>query len=124
MNHSDGGNLLKNQSTKSLMKYRSEDIEKRAMRIGKELLVPGLNRKREQKNVFTITANTSSFSHKSQEPKGEEALQRRVRMLEYELKKKLQEDSLLKNIFRTKQTHEINHIDLFLELRALEEKYK
>ena len=124
MNHSDGGNLLKNQSTKSLMKYRSEDIEKRAMRIGKELLVPGLNRKREQKNVFTITANTSSFSHKSQEPKGEEALQRRVRMLEYEFKKKLQEDSLLKNIFRTKQTHEINHIDLFLELRALEEKYK
>ena len=94
------------------------------MRIGKELLVPGLNRKREQKNVFTITANTSSFSHKSQEPKGEEALQRRVRMLEYELKKKLQEDSLLKNIFRTKQTHEMNHIDLFLELRALEEKYK
>jgi len=62
--------LLKNQSTKSLMKYRSEDIEKRAMRIGKELLVPGLNRKREQKNVFTITANTSNFSHKSQEPKG------------------------------------------------------
>jgi len=45
-------------------------------------------------------------------------------MLEYELKKKLQEDSLLKNIFRTKQTHEMNHIDLFLELRALEEKYK
>jgi len=70
MNHSDGGNLFKNQSTKSLMKYRSEDIEKRAMRIGKELLVPGLNRKREQKNVFTITANTSNFSHKSQEPKG------------------------------------------------------
>ena len=45
-------------------------------------------------------------------------------MLEYELKKKLQEDSLLNNLFRTKQTHEMNHIDLYLELRALEDKYK
>jgi hypothetical protein len=29
-----------NQSTKSLNKYRSESIEQRVLRIGKELLVP------------------------------------------------------------------------------------
>jgi hypothetical protein len=35
-------------------------------------------------------------------------------MLEFELKKKLQEDSILRNLFKTKQTHEMNHIDLYL----------
>lgn len=44
-------------------------------------------------------------------------------MLEYELKRKLNEDSILRNIFKTRQTHEMNHVDLYLELRNLEDKY-
>ena len=43
-------------------------------------------------------------------------------MLEYELKKKLTDDSLLRNLFKTKHPHEMNHIDLYLEFKALEEK--
>jgi hypothetical protein len=89
------------------MKYRSESIEQRAMRIGKELLVPQMKKK--EPNVFTITTN-SSVGHRSVEHKGEESLQRKVRMLEYELKRKLTEDTLLKNLFKTRQTHEMNHI--------------
>lgn len=44
-------------------------------------------------------------------------------MLEYELKRKLNEDGILRNLFRSKQTHELNHIDLYLEMRSLEDKY-
>jgi hypothetical protein len=72
MKPSDAQALFKDHSTKSLNKYRSESIEQRALRIGKELLIPAFPRKKEQKNVFTITTNLSHQSQKSHEPRSEE----------------------------------------------------
>ena len=96
------------------------------MKMSKELLVPNvnqMNKRREQKNGFTITANNSTHSHRANQHKGEEDLVRKVRMLEYELKRKINEDGLMKNLFKTKQSHEMSHIDLYLQLRSLEEQY-
>ena len=83
------------------------------MRIGKELLVPNVAKRKDQKNVFSITHNHSTNSHKVIEPRDDDLI-RKVRMLEYELKRKLNEDNLLKNIFRTKHSNEMSHIDLYL----------
>lgn len=68
----DPQGLFKEQSTKSLSKYRSESIEQRALRIGKELLVPSFPRKKESINVFTITTNASHHSQKSRDGRTEE----------------------------------------------------
>ena len=47
-------------------------------------------------------------------------LTRRVRQLEGELKRKLTEDSLLRNLFKAKKPHEHTHIDLYLQMREME----
>ena len=64
MNHKDCPPLFKEQTTRSLNKYRSQSIEQRALKIGKDLLVPSLPNKK-QKNQYTITCNTSNISQKS-----------------------------------------------------------
>ena len=83
------------------------------MRIGKELLVPNIAKRKDPKNVFSTLCNHSTNSHRATEPKDDDMI-RKVRMLEYELKRKLNEDTLLKNIFKTKHSHEMSHIDLYL----------
>lgn len=72
MKPSDAQPLFKDHSSQSLNKYRSESIEQRALRIGKELLVPALPKKKDQKNLFTITTNSSHHSQKSHEVRPEE----------------------------------------------------
>ena len=73
MNHNDT-HLFKNQSSKSLLKYRSENIEQRVMRIGKDFLQPNV-----AKNQPRVSSKpqTTTFNQEGKE----EALQRKIRML-------------------------------------------
>lgn len=41
--------------------------------------------------------------------------------MEYELKKKITDNCYLVKLFKTKNTSDISHLDIYLELRALEE---
>ena len=106
MNHNEN-HLFKNQSSKSLLKYRSENIEQRVMRIGKDFLQPNVT-----KNDRRVSSRPQAASLNQEEK--DETLQRKIRMLEFELKKKLTDDSLLRNIFKAKQSHEISRIDVYL----------
>ena len=106
MNHNEA-HLFKNQSSKSLLKYRSENIEQRVMRIGKDFLQPNVAKNDRR---MASKPQTSSFNQEGKE----ETLQRKIRMLEFELKKKLTDDSLLRNLFKAKHSHEISRIDVYL----------
>lgn len=113
--------LFKDQSTRSLNKYRNENIEQRVQQIVSRDLVVGPNqRRRESGNQFTITTNFASQMPKKEPVRNDEDLLKRVRLLEAELKRKISEDVILKNLFKTKTPAEISQLDLYLEFKKIE----
>ena len=52
----------------------------------------------------------------------EEDLRKKIKTLEYELKKKINEHSSLVKLFKTKNCSELPHLDIYLEMRKFEEE--
>lgn len=51
----------------------------------------------------------------------EEDLRKKIKTLEYELKKKINEHSSLVKFFKTKNSSELSQLDIYLEMRKFEE---
>jgi hypothetical protein len=87
---------------------------------GKPNHLGSMQRKREDSNLYTITTNTVNFASNKELSKKDEEYVKRIKFLEGELKKKINDDNVLRNLFKTKTSSELAHLDLFLEIRRLE----
>lgn len=70
-----------------------------------EVSVPRVNEQKKMENYLKI----------------EEDLRKKIKTLEYEMKKKINEHSSLVKLFKTKNSSELSHLDIYLEMRKFEE---
>lgn len=104
------------QSHASLGRLRHQNHESRADSISRDILYSKPNVK-----YYSHPDSNKPLAKKANAPKSDEELRHRVKQLEYELKKKITDNCYLVKLFKTKNSAEVAHLDIYLQVRQLEE---
>ena len=103
---------LHTQSHMSLAKYNKQNLDSRVDSISKEIL---------HSTKPNVKFYTNPKCQIKKQGKTFEELQKQNKVLEYELKKKINENSSLVKFFKTKNTSELSHIDIYIEMNKVTE---